>query len=56
MPLHSPRAACIGLAGMNSMRPPYCTTCMGMPVISYMASRMCLGVTTWNLGDSASPR
>ena len=33
MPLHSPRAACIGLTGMNSMRPPYCTTCMGMPAV-----------------------
>ncbi len=46
MPLHIPRTAFIGLTGNNSMRSPYCTTCISIPACRFIASRMCLGITT----------
>jgi hypothetical protein len=41
----------ISRSGINPMRLPYSTSCIVCPALSFRASRVFLGITTWNFGD-----
>ncbi len=50
--LEDPRADASGTSGISSTRSPYSSACIFCPGLRPNASRMRLGMTTWNFGDT----